>query len=193
MENTTPRPKAKKKRSLMASIGLTALWFAGGLAATTLIAKQLPGHPVLVNTNSIDPGIYWTDKQATSFYRGDIATFQFIPRTPEIAALRTVAGHTKFIAGVPGDTIKATEEGQVQVCPLQGGCVEAGTPKTHSMKGDVLTPWIAPGEEIVLKEGEYWMYAPNPNSFDSRYNGPINRDQIRGKSVPWYTWGSYLD
>lgn len=40
-----------------------------------------------------------------------------------------------------------------------------------------------PGEQRPI-----WLYSPHPDSFDSRYFGPVSADEIVGRALPLWTW-----
>ena len=56
------------------------------------------------------------------------------------------------------------------------------TAKTHSLKGEPLTP----SSEGVLGKGQYYVFTPHKDSFDSRYQkmGWVNQEQIIGVAYP---------
>lgn len=56
---------------------------------------------------------------------------------------------------------------------------------THDFQGRPLPIWRA---DRVLKKGEFFMFSPLSNSFDSRCFGPIRRDEIVAVRKPWLTW-----
>lgn len=194
-ENTSDLPK--KTRRWGRSLAKTGLWFCAAFFATAYIADKIPAYPIVVHTNSIDPGIYWLDTSARSIKRGDTVSFRFIPKTDQLKSRLGESGHTKQILGFPGETVKASLDGSYQVCSQPQNsvaqCYPVGDPMQFDSRGRPLDPWLSPGESLTLADDEYWVYAPNPRSLDSRYNGPVQYSQIKGKASPIYVWGSYLD
>ncbi|MBP9728630.1 MAG: S26 family signal peptidase [Gammaproteobacteria bacterium] len=106
--------------------------------------------------------------------RGDYIVFR--------APLQTGLGHNstliKQVRGVPGDVVTnlfghffINDEYIAQA-------------KSHSLTGKPLIP----GFEGRLKEGEFYVHSPHPDSFDSRYKamGLIHADTILG--VAYALW-----
>lgn len=82
----------------------------------------------------------------------------------------------KQVLGVSGDIV--SQEGRDFF--INGKYI--ATAKTHSLKGEPL----ALGPVGTLKEGQYYVSTPHPDSFDSRYKkmGWINSDSILGVLYP---------
>lgn len=51
---------------------------------------------------------------------------------------------------------------------------------------------VPAGSVMRLVEGEYFLLQPHPNSFDSRYFGPVLRCDILGVARPIWTWSPDL-
>ncbi len=106
--------------------------------------------------------------------RGDYVVFRAPPQT----GLDRNSTLIKQVRGVPGDVVTnlfghffINDEYIAQA-------------KSHSLTGKPLIP----GFEGRLKEGEYYVHSPHPDSFDSRYQamGLIHTDTIRG--VAYALW-----
>lgn len=107
-----------------------------------------------------------------------------IPERGEVVSFRTSGQQpfaddlifTKIVLGMPGEKVVVTAEG-AQV---------AG--KFLPFTQRALTGIKRTGESLArtytLGEGEYFMYATNPNAFDSRYYGPIKASKFIGESTP---------
>lgn len=82
----------------------------------------------------------------------------------------------KQILGIPGDTV--TFKGRDFYINQQ----YVATAKTHSLKGAPLSL----GPTGKLKEGQYYVSTPHPDSFDSRYQkmGWINAHELLGVCYP---------
>lgn len=201
--STTPVPAAKpslKERfkdpaRWKKSLTDLGLWFMYGALLTTMLSLYSPGHPIVVGTSSIKQGIYWLDKQAFSYNRGDFVSFPFKPAQEW---LRTRYGDdrifTKQVKGVAGDTIYADDKGQLKLCAVSRldntqRCDEAGQVMVHDSVGRPMTPWVPANHQYTLREGEVWVYAPHQKSLDSRYYGPIRTETISGKASPLFLWG----
>jgi conjugal transfer pilin signal peptidase TrbI len=82
----------------------------------------------------------------------------------------------KIVGGIPGDTVSRLKTQYA----INGHFM--GLAKPISSKGVLLKP----GPTGVLPKDEYFVYAPNPNSFDSRYQamGWINKSRFIGRAYP---------
>lgn len=165
---------------------------------TTFISKFITAHPIVVATNSIDAGIYWLDTKPKGYARGDVVSFSFNPRQEWMKGRYTSASHTKIMYGMPGDTIVTDGEGEFMLCPvaapgelMKTSCEKIGKPLAIDSKGLPLKPWLSENQSYTLKNGEFWFYAPNPKSFDSRYNGPVFIQELKGKAKPLYIWKKF--
>lgn len=185
----------ERRQAWVRALVKTALWFCAGLILTYFIASRITAHPVLVQTPSIDTGVYWVDTRVKRFRHNDLVAFEFIARSQALIKAGFTSGlHVKQIAGVPGDTVRADQSGRVLLCPAGASeCTPVGTPREFDSKGRPLTAWLEPGAEIVLQAKQYWVYAPHPRSLDSRYNGPIHHSQVKGRATPLYIWGRWQD
>lgn len=181
-------PKRWKK-----SLTDLGLWFMYGIVITTMLSMYSPGHPIIVGTASIQPGLYWLDKQVTSFRVGDYVSFPF---KPSQEWLRTRYGEdrifTKMVKGVAGDTIYADDSHNVKLCHVgydnSQTCEVLGQVLEVDSVGRKMTPWVPANHQYTLREGEVWVYAPHQKSLDSRYYGPIRIETIRGKASPLFLW-----
>ena len=82
----------------------------------------------------------------------------------------------KRVIGVPSDHIKITEEGiYVNNLLIEENYLEDGI-EEYTFNG------LSSFNDIVLKEDEYFVLGDNRvNSYDSRYYGPIKKENITGK------------
>lgn len=158
-------------RLLIVVIGTAGLLLAG--------ASLLPRTPALIwnVSTSVPVGLYRLEKDQPE--RGDIAV---IKPAGALARLLTQEGALpkdrlllKPLAGLPGQTVCRTGP----VVTLDDAPVAFARAHTH--KGDALPVWsgcrrLSPDERIVL--------AQNPASFDSRYFGTIDANQIIGRACP---------
>lgn len=91
-----------------------------------------------------------------------------------------IAPLIKTVEGVPGDYIER-ENNQITI----NGQVLQGTPVIHAQ---LFPKPVGPGYRHRLSENEYWLMSDyNPDSFDSRYFGPITKDQISKILQPFLT------
>lgn len=91
-----------------------------------------------------------------------------------------IAPLIKTVEGVPGDYV----ERQTNLIRINGQTFR-GSPVRHAQ----LFPLpVGPGYRHRLGDKEYWLMSDyNPDSFDSRYFGPITKDQIRQILQPLVT------
>ncbi len=162
----------KKRVVLGASFGSVGLFIA---VSTAPIQSKLIYNP----STSAPKGFYWIDSR-TAFHRNDFVA-AFPPEDAQILAsdrgyLPKNLPVLKTIYGVEGDRVCA-ENGAVFInetrvvdvlendslgrkMPLQNGCLQ-------------------------LKAGEFFLLSTQiPNSFDSRYFGPVGEDRILGVATP---------
>ncbi len=172
-----------------------ALWFMYGLLVTTMLSRFSPGYPIVVGTASIQPGIYWLDRQAESFHRGNFVSFPFRP-AQEWLQSRYGEGRvfTKQVKAVAGDTVYADANGSLKACyaiyaASDRICEDLGQILEVDSVGRPMTAWIPPNHEYTLREGELWVYAPNKRSLDSRYYGPVRTETVEGRASPMVLWG----
>jgi conjugative transfer signal peptidase TraF len=89
----------------------------------------------------------------------------------------------KRIAAIPGDRIELGQDGvRVNGDPIPGSELQGrdrqGAPLAHAEEG-----------EFVLADGRYWVMGTHVRrSWDSRYFGPIAREQIVGGARPLWTF-----
>ncbi len=193
----SPQVRRRFNRKLITA-GL-AFWLAA--IGMHVASSQMTAHPIFVVTDSISTGIYWLDTTAHDFRRGEFATFHFHPKGGYLAKRYAPARHTKYLLGLPGDTVWSDAEGHLRVCKghephvsqIDGpaavvACWEAGATRKLDSLGRPMKPWLAPGKSYVLGAGEYWDYGPNVKSLDARYTGPVKAADIMGKATPLWIW-----
>lgn len=140
-------------------------------------------------TNSLPDHVYITIKG----YKSDIKTGDYIayrfPSDSPITLFRKGDHMVKIVAGVEGDEVRRDENGNVAILRKTDspamhamGGFSAGKAKPTSRQGRPLTP----GPSGVIPPGHYYVYAPNPDSLDSRYSlvGFLTDDDIIGKTYP---------
>ena len=141
--------------------------------------ESLPGH------------VYITIKGwKTDLKRGEYVAYAF-PTEHPYSPFRKGSQMVKIIGGVPGDTVRMTENRDFAVIgPDDSHAFEAigghlmGTAKTISRMGKPLEA----GPVGVIPEGQYYVFAPHKDSLDSRYAmvGWINREDIIGRTLPLF-------
>lgn len=78
----------------------------------------------------------------------------------------------KYIRGIPGDTVEIHDDDTVWINGIK---VAAGMPHLRGMTDEQRKKFYG---SRILKDDEYWMMGTKYLSFDSRYWGPIKKDQI---------------
>lgn len=188
------------RKSFTRKLLIAGLSFGVAAIGMQIASSQMTAHPIFVVTDSISTGVYWMDTADQTFLRGEFATFHFRPKG-YLAKRYAPARHTKYMLGLPGDTVWSDAEGNLRVCeghaphasPAVGpativNCWEAGVTRRLDSLGRPMKPWLAPGKSYVLGADEYWDYGPHVKSLDARYTGPIKASDIMGKSTPMWIW-----
>lgn len=174
-----------------------AIWFMFGLCVTQGLATYSPGYPIVVGSPSIPTGIYWLQKTEHAWLKhNDIVSFPFLPKQAWLQERYTSNQfeHTKYLTGLPGDTIKNSADNVMSVCSgATAQCKEVGVPLARDSAGRPLTAWLAPNESYQLKQNEAWVSGHHPQSLDSRYHGPIALNSIRGVASPIALFGIGID
>ncbi len=90
----------------------------------------------------------------------------------------------KHVVAVAGDRVLLTTSGlRVNGRLLVDSTVQsvdsAGRPLDH-----------VSGRSFLLGEEQLWLFSPHPLSWDSRYYGPVNERQVRGRLIALWTWPS---
>lgn len=142
----------------------------------------LPHHPRLVwnFTESVPVGLYSVEQ--TTPTKGDVVVIAPEGRARDV--LQTFGalppGHLllKQLAAVPGDTVCR----DTNIITINGAAAAIAKPRTHD--GHALPAWS--GCRGVLP-GEVFLLAPHPASFDSRYFGVVETNQIVGVAHPVFT------
>lgn len=125
--------------------------------------------------------------------RGDIIVF----KTDGISTLRPSSFYVKRVAGIPGDRVRIVppnlivNDRVVNAPPIFARISSAEAPFTgfHLASGGmpVGAPLTNSTVEVRLGEDEYLVLGDNTrNSFDSRYWGPVPRENIVGRATRIY-------
>jgi signal peptidase I len=116
----------------------------------------------------------------SDYDRGDIVVFQ-----PPAGYEQGGVPFIKRVIGLPGDTV-TLENGRVFVTPRDGSAVPLSEPYVVIASGRTAptVPRDAEGtSEWTVPAGEYFVMGDNrPESQDSRFFGPIERDSIVGRA-----------
>ena len=134
-----------------------ALWFHNHYALGLNATHSLPGTLYLIERGAIPQ-------------RGEHVAFRWAGGGPYPAGVTFI----KMLAGQPGDTV--TRDGAT----FSVAGTSLGQAKPTSRRGEPLEP----GPTGTLPDGHYFVYAPHPDSLDSRYalTGWIAREQFIGRA-----------
>ena len=95
-----------------------------------------------------------------------------------------VRGLGKIVVATGGDIV-AHREGRITVNrkPIANSATLPRDSRRHALPH---YPW----GDYVLKAREFWLFSPyRPNSYDSRYFGPVHASDVVSVLRPVWTWG----
>lgn len=161
-----------------------AVIIAAAAAALAMASLALPERrPLVWNvTSSVPTGLYWIDAKRALRVGDRVA----IAPPPELRKLLGERGYLpigmpllKQVGAAPGQTI-CREAGDLTI----DGRLAAPV-RTHDRAGRPLPAWRGC---IVLRDGEIFVLNPaQPDSFDSRYFGPLRAENVIGRAHPVWT------
>jgi conjugative transfer signal peptidase TraF len=165
--------KRRERALLVAAAVVAVLAGIGSLAA--------PGRLVLYNrTPSVPLGWYYR-----LFKTPDRGDYVALPLPPAAWGYARVRGDTpsrvhfmKVIAAMAGDSVCAENDRLI----VNGH--DLGKIRTADAEGRSLPRW---GQCRPLGNGEVFLVSAVPDSFDSRYFGPVSLSDLEGVYAPW-TW-----
>ncbi|PAW77122.1 MAG: signal peptidase I [Verrucomicrobia bacterium Tous-C9LFEB] len=121
--------------------------------------------------------------------RGDIVAFS----AQGIGLLPQNEVYLKRVVGLPGDTIRIDPpylivNGKALLSPPIFKKIAGGEPPFFGFKSGVRSSYLTkPTDQIVLKDDQYFVLGDNiDHSVDSRYWGPVPRQNILGKATRIY-------
>lgn len=167
------------------------------LSAAAVLASLAAGLGGLLGlrlnlTESLPTGIYRTITEAP---RGGSVVMVCLPlEAAEFARARGylgpgscpggVRGLGKIVLATAGDVVAHREEGlSVNAAPI---------PDSRALPRDSRGRTLAhhPWGEYVLGPRQLWLFSPyRPNSYDSRYFGPVDSSEVVSVLTPVWTWG----
>ena len=161
-------------------------WWQYTLPVAVVFVLQLFIRIDVNLTESLPDRVFITVKGMTSnIQRGDYIAFEWPGGGPFPKGFHFV----KIVAGLPGDKVRVDEERNFYIDKARSGTVlnqvsltenQMGRAKTHSKRGLPLEL----GPTGVVPAGHFYVYAPHPDSLDSRYalTGWIRQEAILGKT-----------
>ena len=84
----------------------------------------------------------------------------------------------KVVAAVAGDSVTVSANGVA----VNGCLLPHSRALSRDAAGRRLPPW--PQGHFQLRRGEFWLYAANDRSWDSRYWGPASLADISARALP---------
>ena len=201
-------PKVPEERSLWRMVAGSVLALAGLLALPMLLFGP---PPLSINlSGSLPVGLYWTGSlpqpgsasgESTSGGRGGdlgvevgmLVSACLPPRVarsalergylPEGPCPSGIAPVGKVIAALPRDTVDVTDSGSY----VNGKLLPESAPFLSDSRGRAM-PRVR--GRFILPVGTAWLYSGHsPQSFDSRYYGPVPLSGVRGQLFPLLTRG----
>lgn len=161
-------------------------WWQYTLPVAVIFVLQLFIRIDVNLTESLPDKVFITVKGMTSnIQRGDYIAFEWPGGGPFPKGFHFV----KIVAGVPGDVVRVDAERNFFIDKAGAGQGrdgviftenQMGRAKTHSKRGIPLEV----GPSGVIPPGHFYVYAPHPDSLDSRYalTGWIPHEAILGKT-----------
>jgi len=159
----------------------------GFLLTSVTLACGIAGYRINL-TSSMPLGIW---REITAIHRGSYVAACLAPDSgaaqlavergylPAGQCLGGFAPLLKQIVAIPGDTVTLTDD---QVC-INDVLLRGSRALSEDSAGRPLVPY--PRGTYRVPPGEYWLFATNlPQSFDSRYFGPVPESSILNSLVP---------
>ena len=142
---------------------------------------NLPSKLIWNASNSVPRGLYWVTDEAP--FHGDIAVvrlpFHARKQAYELGILPINIPLLKPVAALQGDEI--CRLGDVVLINKEAVSVAL----KYDQQGQKLPQWQGC---FTLKRDEFFLLSDHQNSFDSRYFGTINRQNIEGMAKPLWVW-----
>lgn len=162
----------KMRRRLFLKMAVTAAVITvAGYAFTTRYHIGLDTQEVKCIGNY---SFFLVDRGNTTLERGSIYAFEARGVAPYF---KEGTQMVKILLGVPGDHVAITENSVVKV---NGEEVATGL----ALAEDLGVDSAAFMGETVLQEGQYWFMGESNVSFDSRYWGTVQEEQVIGRAYP---------
>ena len=142
---------------------------------------NLPSKLIWNASNSVPRGLYRVTNEALT--HGKIAVvrlpFHIRKQVHELGVLPMNVLLLKPVAALQGDEI--CRLGDVVLINKEAVSVAL----KHDQKGQKLPQWQGC---FTIKRGEFFLLSDHQNSFDGRYFGTINRQNIEGVAKPLWVW-----
>lgn len=170
------RAQARRRRPILLAAGAATMMFVGGFARDHLTR---PTPRIVWNASASAPIGLWRAHPGTSPKVGDMVLAETPVTVRRLAAERQYIPPTvpliKRVAAGPGD----------MVCAFGFRISIDGRSVATRMRADPQErplPWWTGCERLAA--GRFFLLNAPPNSFDSRYFGPVGRSAILGTVTP---------
>jgi conjugative transfer signal peptidase TraF len=136
------------------------------------------------DTDSQPKGLYW--RLPGEPHHGRLILVRLPAEIARFAAERGYRRHpelAKCVAALPGDTVEVTREG----LRVNGRLLPGTAPLSRDSAGRPLSRYPRGPHDTL--PGWVWLYSNHiPNSWDSRYFGPVPLETVLGSLRPLITW-----
>lgn len=169
----------------MALLSALLLGVVGVMAATGVTINITPSYPLgLYLGKTIKPGQHISISQMVLACpdpsNAAIQTAKYYHILPPGTCAGDTAPVIKTITAVPGDVV----ERQIKGVVINGSLI----PRTVPIHAALFPVPVQTGYRHQLDQGEYWLMSDyHPDSFDSRYFGPVLESQILKTLKPFFT------
>jgi conjugative transfer signal peptidase TraF len=150
------------------------IWGVVILLIVLSAAFAMLGISIGINPTQSQPYRFFLILKKAPFQDGDLVAFRF----PGSRYYEEGLLFVKEIEGMPGDHLAIRED---RTAWLNGEFLDQV--RAADSQGQPVEPYMYDG---VIPEGRYFLYAPAPKSYDSRYYGLIERERIVGKVIPLF-------
>lgn len=160
-----------------------------GIVVGALLLAGASASDVQVNFTNSAPHGFWEDKHKAP-ERGDYVVF-CLPMDAEMFKKARSRGNlpvghcqsgfapiAKPVVGFAGDVIEVGPTG----VSVNGALLPASRPNSEA----VYDAW--PYGTYTLEEGQMWVMGAHPQSFDSRYYGPVDDYNVESVIAPLWVW-----
>lgn len=161
------------------------------VAFTALAATK--GRVFINITESVPPGVYWRGDGV--FDVGDLV-MACPPKNPvSVVALERNYILSGSVCGDYSPLLKFVVARHKDVIDVRERSLRINGSKIAEailLEADSLgRPLPRPQYPITLAAGQVWLYSSDPQSFDSRYFGPVAKEDILGSAIPVALWPSH--
>jgi len=165
------------------AIGAAALFFL----ALIIVGGIGYAAGLRVNTSSSIPRGLWIEITPGKIVRGDIVVACLPPDQIQRRYLGAGFCETglepvvKLVVAVAGDAVEVTDDG----VSVNGYLLPNSSPMRRDGAG---RPLLRATGFSIVPPGSVWLVVERPDSFDSRYIGPVPVDYIKGTATPLAVW-----